>query len=146
MVLPAKWLRVDVVFTHSGSFVVVSVAIFTTWTVDLVVEELDKLETLIDPEPLLVPLKIALELDKVVVLETLLKPEPLLTPLEDDTRLVNSVVGRVELVLPLLFPVCIVLPTVPVPFPASLVVLAKKGDRVTLPTVLITVTVFVVTG
>lgn len=66
------------------------------------VVDFDEPETPVDFEPLFVPLEVAFESEKDVVLETLVNPEPLLAPLEDDTRLVKSVVGRVELVDPLL--------------------------------------------
>ena len=83
--------------------------------------------------------------------ETLPNSEPLLAPFKEVSRLVNNVVGRRELLLPLVLPMYIVLATVPLPVPvplisAMLVLLAKKGGSVTFATVLIAVTVFVVTG
>lgn len=108
------------------------------------------LETLPNFEPLLVPFDVALEPEKAVVLETLLSPGALFVPLEEVTRLVNNVVGRKELLLEVVFPVYIVLITVPAPdpvplYPAVLVLLAKKGGRVTFAIVLTAVTVLVVT-
>lgn len=155
--------------THNGGFVVVSVAMVTTSTVDLVVEGFEEpemlvvLEVSLDPdevvvlemlpnfEPLRVPLEVDWEPENVAVLETLINPEPLLAPLEDVTRLVNNVVGRKGPFLEVVLPVYVVLATVPVLvpvplYPADLVLLAKKGGRVTFATVLMAVTVFVVTS
>lgn len=92
-----------------------------------------------------------LVIENVAVLKTLLNSEPLLDPLEEVTRLVNKVVGRREPLLPVFLPVYMVLATVPVPgpvplYPAGLVLLVKKGGRVTFETVQMAVTVFVVTG